>query len=215
MEGNKGNFKAKIAQSYQQISEVEAQFSDTKNKMMNEVVTQLRDANVKLAEYEQRMRAAKDSLSRVDIRAPRSGYVVNMVYATVGGVVEPGKPIMDLIPDNDTLVVETRLEPKDIDVLKVGMPAEVTLTPYNTRSVPPVKGTLVMLSADTIVDQKTGISYYAGRVEVDPSELQHLKDVKLVPGMPATVMLRTGERTALEYFIDPFRKSIHRAFREK
>ena len=90
-----------------------------------------------------------------------------------------------------------------------------TLTPYSSRSVPPLKGILIMLSADTLVDQKQGTTYYAGRVEVDPAELAELENVKLVPGMPAMVMLRTGERTALQYFIDPFRKSIHRAFREK
>lgn len=215
IEGNRGQLLARMARSRQAISELQVQLSDTKNKMMAEVVGQLRDIESKIADLSQRLRAGKDLLDRVEIRAPRGGYVVNMAYHTVGGVIEAGRPILDLVPTNDALLVETRLDPRDIDVLKVGLPAEITLTPYSTRTVPPVQGTLVTLSADSIVDQKTGISYYAGRVEVDRGELEHLKDVKLVPGMPAQVMIRTGERTALEYLIDPFRKSINRAFREK
>ncbi|MFC4172943.1 HlyD family type I secretion periplasmic adaptor subunit [Microvirga sp. GCM10011540] len=215
IEGTRGQLAARIARAKQTISELAAQQSDLKNRMMTEVVGQLRDVEGKIADLGQRLRAGKDVLDRVEIRAPRDGYIVNMAYHTVGGVIEPSKPILDLVPYDDTLVVEARFEPRDIDVLKVGLPAEITLTPYSTRTVPPVAGRLVLVSADSLVDQKTGLAYYAGRVEVDQDELHHLKDVKLVPGMPAQVMVRTGERTALDYLIDPFQKSIHRAFREK
>jgi HlyD family secretion protein len=213
--GRSGDLEARIARARQSISELQAQLSDVKNKMMNEVVTQLREVDGKVSDLSQRLRAARDQLDRIEIRAPVSGYVVNMVYHTVGGVIEAGKPVLELVPVNDLLLIETRLDPQDIDVIRVGLPAEITLTPYSARSVPPVQGVLTMLSADSLLDQKTGLSYYHGRVEVDASELAHLKDVKLVPGMPAQVMIRTGERTPLQYLIDPFRKSINRAFREK
>jgi HlyD family type I secretion membrane fusion protein len=215
IEGNRGDLLARMARAKQAISELEAQFSDTKNKLMTEVVTLLRDVEGKIADLSQRLRATKDLLNRVEIRAPRDGYVVNMAYHTVGGVIEAGRPILDLVPTDDKLLIDTRLDPKDTDVLKIGLSAEVTLTPYNRRAVPPVPGTLVMLSADSLMDPKTGASYFAGRVEVDRKELEHLPEVRLVPGMPVQVMIRTGERTALEYLVDPFKQSIHRAFREK
>lgn len=213
--GNAGDLEARIARSKQAKSELLAQLNDTRNRLMNEVVSQLRDTEGKIADLSQRMLAAKDVLGRLDVRAPRAGTVVNLLHHTVGGVVQPGQPLMDLVPTDDRLVIEVRLDPKDIDVLKVGLPAEITLTPYSARSVPPMQGTLVLVSADALIDPKNGISYYSGRVEVDPAELAHIKDVRLIPGMPALVMIKTGDRTALTYFIDPFRKSIHRAFREK
>lgn len=215
IEGTLGQISARIARSRLSISELSAQFSDLKNRLMTETVQQLREAETKIADVAQRLRAANDTLTRIEIKAPRDGYIVNSAYHTVGGVIDPARPIMEIVPSEDSMQIEARLDPRDIDSLKVGLPAEITLTPYSTRSVPPLDGKLVMLSADSITDQRTGASYYLGRVEVNASELEHLPEVKMVPGMPAQVMIRTGERTALQYLVDPFRKSINRAFREK
>jgi HlyD family type I secretion membrane fusion protein len=219
IEGNIGQYGGRIAKARQSISELRAQLIDIKNKVMNDTVTQLRDTDAKLSDATQRLRSAEDSLNRVDIRAPLDGYVVNLTYVTIGGVVEPGKSILELVPSDDLLLVETRFEPKDIDALRPGLPAEVTLLTFNRREFPTISGKLIMVSADALADKGAGAdgpkSYYSGRVELDRNELERLPDVRLVPGMPVQVMVKVGERTPLAYLIDPLQRSMHRALRER
>ena len=217
IEGNIGQYAARLAKARQSISELRAQLIDVKNKTMNDVVTQLRDTDAKLGDVTQRLRSAEDSLNRVEIRAPLTGYVVNLFYVTIGGVIEPGKPILELVPSDDLLLIETRFEPKDIDALRPGLPAEVTLLTFNRREFPTISGKLIMVSADALTD-KTAASatpYYSGRVILDREELERLPDVRLVPGMPVQVMVKVGERTPLSYLIDPLQRSMHRALRER
>jgi len=217
IEGNIGQYAGRIAKARQSISELRAQVIDIKNKMMNDVVTQLRDTDGKLSDTTQRLRTAEDSLSRVEIRAPLTGYVVNLMYVTIGGVIEPGKPILELVPSDDLLLIETKFEPKDIDALRPGLPAEVTLLTFNRREFPTISGKLLMVSADAITDKTaaTPTPYYSGRVVLDREELERLPDVRLVPGMPVQVMVKLGERTPLAYLIDPLQRSMHRALRER
>jgi membrane fusion protein, type I secretion system len=217
IEGNIGQYAGRVAKARQSISELRAQLIDIKNKMMNDVVTQLRDTDAKLSDTTQRLRSAEDSLNRVEIRAPLGGYVVNLTYVTIGGVIEPGKPILELVPSGDLLLVETRFEPKDIDALRPGLPAEVTLLTFNRREFPTISGKLIMVSADALTDKTAAnpTAYYSGRVELDREELERLPDVHLVPGMPVQVMVKVGERTPLSYLIDPIQRSMHRALRER
>jgi HlyD family type I secretion membrane fusion protein len=216
IEGHIGQHAGRIARARQSINELQAQMIDIKNKMMTEVVTQLRDAEAKTSDLTQRLRTAEDALKRVDIRAPRAGYVVNLVYVTIGGVIEPGKPVLEIVPTDDLLLVETRFDPSDIDVLRPGLPAEVTLLAFNRRDVSTISGKLIMVSADALVDKAalTATPYYAGRVELDREQLESMPNVRLVPGMPAQVMVKTGERTPLSYLVDPIRRSMNRALRE-
>jgi membrane fusion protein, type I secretion system len=217
IDGNIGQYAGRIAKARQSISELRAQLIDIKNKMTSDVVTQLRDTDSKLSDATQRLRSAEDSLNRVEIRAPLGGYVVNLTYVTIGGVIEPGKPILELVPSDDLLLVETRFEPKDIDALRPGLPAEVTLLTFNRREFPTISGKLIMVSADALTDKTAAnpIAYYSGRVELDREELERLPDVHLVPGMPVQVMVKVGERTPLSYLIDPIQRSMHRALRER
>ena len=216
IEGQIGQHAGRIARARQSINELQAQMIDIKNKMMTEVVTQLRDAEAKMSDLIQRLRTAEDALKRVDIRAPRAGYVVNLLYVTIGGVIEPGKPVLEIVPTDDLLLVETRFDPSDIDVLRPGLPAEVTLLAFNRRDVSTISGKLIMVSADALVDKTalTATPYYAGRVELDREQLESMPNVRLVPGMPAQVMVKTGERTPLSYLVDPIRRSMNRALRE-
>jgi HlyD family secretion protein len=216
IDGNIGLYAGRIAKARQSISELRAQLIDVKNKQMNDTVTQLRDTDSKLGDVTQRMRTAEDSLNRVEIRSPVAGYVVNLLYVTIGGVIEPGKPILELVPSDDLLLIETRFEPKDIDALRPGLPAEVTLLTFNRREFPTISGELILVSADALTDKTPNATpYYSGRVILDRNELERLPDVRLVPGMPVQVMVKVGERTPLAYLIDPVLRSMHRALREK
>jgi HlyD family type I secretion membrane fusion protein len=152
---------------------------------------------------------------RTDILAPESGLVVNLKHFTPGGVLKPGEPFLDIVPQHDTLVVECKVEPTDIDAVKQGLAAEVRLSAYKQRRTPTLHGRVLKVSADALTDEKLNKTYYAAEVAIDPDQLAAVPDVKLYPGMPADVMIMTGKRTALQYLVDPIRDSFWRSFREK
>jgi multidrug efflux pump subunit AcrA (membrane-fusion protein) len=169
----------------------------------------------KRTEQQAQLRAAKDVIARSSIRAPIAGTVVELQIHTSGGVVKAGEPLLSIIPKDEPLVIEARIDPNDIDIVHKGLPAQVRLTPFNARMVPPIPASVVWISADSMNDQNTGASYYLARVKLTglPSDLP--RDVQLYPGMPAEVMILTGERTFLNYLTAPITRSFHRAFREQ
>jgi len=169
----------------------------------------------KKTEQQAQLRAAKDVIARSSIRAPITGTVVGLQIHTSGGVVKAGEPLLSIIPKDEPLVIEARIDPNDIDIVHKGLPAQVRLTPFNARMVPPIPANVVWVSADSMNDQNTGASYYLARVKLTglPSDLP--RDVQLYPGMPAEVMILTGERTFLNYLTAPITRSFHRAFREQ
>ena len=117
-------------------------------------------------------------------------------------------------PGDDKLVIEARLDPGDIDVVRKGLPAQVRLTAYSRRTTPTLEGKVVKVSADILRDSESGETYYAIDIEILPGELERVEGIELYPGMPADVMIVTGERTAWEYMFAPIAASFHNAFRE-
>ncbi|HET8727150.1 MAG TPA: HlyD family efflux transporter periplasmic adaptor subunit, partial [Alphaproteobacteria bacterium] len=136
-------------------------------------------------------------------------------YKTTGGVIGPGEEILDVVPKDDELVIDARVSPVDIDTVHAGLEAQIHLTAYRQRNLPRISGTVQTVSADALTDESTGESYFLAQVQVDADQLQSVApNIELKPGMPAEVMIVTGERTALDYFITPFLESLNRAFRE-
>jgi HlyD family type I secretion membrane fusion protein len=130
-------------------------------------------------------------------------------------VVNPGEPLMDLVPRDQPLVIEARVSPKDIDVVYPGLKADIHLSALNARHLARVQGEVTQVSADRLTDQKTGEPYYTAQIQVDLAEIQKkTPEVKLSPGMPAEAMIITGQRTTLDYLIEPIRSSFRRALRE-
>lgn len=213
--GERGEFLANIAEARQRIGETELSAVDAKTRYMNEVVTQLGDVQSRLADIEERLRALRDRAERTVIRAPNAGTVVNVRYHTIGGVVPPGGQLLDLVPSEDSLVVEAMVRPEDIDDVHAGQPAEVRITAFHTRSVPPLPGELLYVSADALTNESTGMTFYKARVELSPEAADMLGDLRLYPGMPAEVMIKTGSRTALALAFSPIIDSMNRSFREK
>ncbi len=166
------------------------------------------------AQHTAELRAAEDIVERSRILAPLTGRVVGLQVHTSGGVVKPGDPLLSIVPTDEPLVVEARVDPNDIDVIHKGLPAQVRLTPLNARMVPPIPGQVVWISADRMGDQQKGEGYYLARIQLTADESELPTDVKLYPGMPAEVMILTGERTVLNYLIAPISRSFRRAFRE-
>lgn len=215
LDGNRGEQLALISKAEQAAGEARMQIADLANKQQTEVASSLRDAQEKLADIGEKLRAAADVQHRTDVVAPQAGKIVNLRYFTPGGVVKAGDPILDIVPQNDKLIIESEIRPLDIEAVHPGLPAEVRLTAYKQRRTPSVDGTVTYVSADRIISERTGQPYYAAYVEIDPEELARLDNVKLYPGMPADVLITTGERTLLRYLLDPIRDSFARAFREK
>jgi HlyD family secretion protein len=175
----------------------------------------LADAEVELVEVELRLSASRDVLRRTEIRAPIDGTVVAMRVNTPGGVIQPGAPIMEIVPHEVELLVDVRIAPTDIDVVRPGLPAQVVLPAYSQRTLPRIEGEVVGVSADALTDPGTGEGYFEARIRIDPRRLARLgENARLLPGMPAEVFILTGERTALQYLLQPFVDSIRRSARE-
>ena len=134
---------------------------------------------------------------------------------TTTGVVEPGEPLLDLVPDHVRLVIDARVKPTDMDTVHAGQAARVLFPAYGRRNLPQIFGQLRSVSADRLADERTGEPYFLAKVEIAPDQLaQVAPDVVLSPGMPADVMILTGERTLLDYLVRPFIESMTKSFRE-
>lgn len=215
IQGEKGERQAMISRAHQTINEAKIEMYNIKTEFLNEVVAELKETQGQLSDLEEQLRAAEDVVRRIEIRAPIGGEVTSLNIHTIGGVVAPGQPIMDIVPSEDKLIVEARIQPQDIDVVRKGLKARVRLTAYKTRNVPPVEGEVVTVSADRIDDERTGESYFNARVAISEEQLEKLEGVELSPGMPAEVLIVTGSRTLVAYLMSPIRDSFNRAFREQ
>lgn len=215
LEGTQGEFANRIAQAEEAIAQAELEILGLEADRASEVAIELRDVQARRAELEERLVAARGRWVRRDILAPTAGVVMNLRYFAPGAVAPPGGTILDLVPQDDRLVVEAQVNPTDIDVVHLGLPAKVILSAFKSRAVPPLDGVVIRVSADALKDERSGLTYYAARIEIGPDQLKLLPDVTLVPGMPVETLIVTGERTLLQYLTQPVRDSMRRAFREE
>jgi HlyD family type I secretion membrane fusion protein len=215
LEGQIADTKANIGKFRQAIAEQELQIAQLHHERMAEVTKDLREVQARLFEVIPKRTSAEAVLSRMEIRSPYSGKVVALSVFSVGGVIQRGEKIMDIVPDDDGLTVEAQVAVDEISDVRPGMAAEVHLIAYKQSLMPTLHGTVVQISADRLTDPKTGAPYYLATVKPDMNELALLDGVQLFPGMPATVMLPTESRTALQYIIGPLAQSFGRAFKQK
>jgi len=162
----------------------------------------------------ERVNALEDIVSRTVVRAPESGIVNGLQVHTIGGIVAPGMRIVDIVPEEDDLIVEVEVSPNDIDRVIIGQDASIRFSTFAMGTVPTIYGTVINLSADSFINETTGVSYYLARVEVSPGGIEDLGELSLMPGMPAEVFIATGSRTFLEYLFKPFSNALARGLRE-
>jgi HlyD family secretion protein len=215
IDGERGALISNVAQVKDKITETELQIIQVDKDMRTEVGKDLAEIRSKTSELTEKRIAAEDRLKRVDIRAPQDGKVHQLAVHTVGGVIQPGEPIMLIVPSSDALSVEARVAPQDIDQVYLEQPAELRFTTFNQRTTPEVNGEVSRISADISQDQKTGVAYYTIRIKVTDTEVARLGNVKLVPGMPVETFLQTSSRTVISYLARPFYDQAKRAFTEK
>jgi HlyD family secretion protein len=213
-EGRLGELVAQTARARQTIAESEINILSLQNDVQNEIAQALRDTQNQIHDLTEKIQAASHVLTRTEIKAPEAGIVTDLRIHTPGGVVGAGQPLLDLVPPNDRLIVTAQVRPEDIELVRPGLVAHVRLIPFHQRRTPPVDGKVIYVSADRLVDPKAGVSYYAAKVEVDEAMLKRLDHVEMVPGMPAEVMIKTGESTVAFYALAPIIDSFNRAFRE-
>lgn len=215
LEGEIGEHAATIAQTKQKIGETELQIIDSKNQQLHKVSQELQSVQTKTFDLEERLNAATDRLTRIEVNAPSAGTIVAMRFHTVGGVIPQGATILDIVPSDGNLIIEVKINPQDIDVVHAGLQAQVQLTAYSMRNTPTLPGEVVYVSADRFTSQQNGRSYYLARIQIAQEALAEFPHITLQPGMPANVQIVIGERTALEYLIKPLKDSLNNAFLEE
>ena len=215
LDGDQGEFLNSMAQAKEAIAQSEMEILSVAADHQSEVATELREVQTRLAEVTEKLAAAQIRQGRRDVVAPEAGTVLNMRYFAPGAVVPPGGPILDLVPRDDSLVVEARVRPGDIDVVHVGLSAKIIFSAFKSRTTPQIDGKVTRVTADALKDERTGEFYYLARVAADPAQLERLDNVILQAGMPAETLIITGERTMLDYLTQPIRDSFRTAFREQ
>jgi HlyD family secretion protein len=215
LEGQKGQLVAAIAQAEGKIAETELQTIQIDDALREEVMKELREIQSKSGELVERRIAAEDQLKRIDIRAPMAGFVHQLAVHTVGGVITPAEPAMLIVPAEDGLQLEARINPPDIDQIALGQRAQVKLHAFNQRTTPELVGTVERISADTSRDQQTGAVFYTIRVAVAQEELTRIAPFRIVAGMQADVFMKTEDRSPLQFIVKPLKDQIEKAFRER
>jgi epimerase transport system membrane fusion protein len=212
--GEAADLTANISTTQMQIGEARLQILQQNKEFLNEVVSELGEVRTRLKDTEERMIGIRDIVRRTSITTPVDGIVTGMQIHTVGGVVQPGVNIAEVVPQSDELIIEANVSPNDIDRVIVGQEATISFSAFSSGLVPTIYGNVIGISADRLIDQTNGFPYYLARVEVTPEGVRDMGDLVLVPGMPAEVFINTGTRTFLQYVFKPFTTALTRSFIE-
>jgi len=206
--------RAELAKTRQRASELELRVLAQRNSYVQSAADELKEASTRLFDLEERLRPSKDASDRQRIAAPIAGEVVGLRVFSPGAVVGPREVLMEIVPEDKTLIVEARIRPEDINHVRAGSPAEVRLTAYQTRTTPLVAGSVHYVSADRMVDAQSGAPYYVVHVDVSAGALADAGNLRMQAGMPAEVYIRTDSRTAFDYMLAPVTAYIRRGMRE-
>jgi len=217
IEGDLANTHAEISRLKEQVSEIETQQLLRDKEFKNEILQKFVETKSLVSDLRSKIIANEDVLERTDITAPIDGTVVGMTLHTVGGVVPAGQPILEIVPEDSELIVVAQIQTIDVDQVKVGLLADIRFSAFNLQQAHVIEGKVIHVSADSFMDEATGVPYYKVKVAVTPEGKERLKeyDFVLQSGMPAEVMIKIGERTALSYLVKPFKDMLNRSFNEE
>ena len=217
LDGETGSLRAGVAEAESIISEARLEISRLKESAREDAIKELRDVEVSISQLEEKRIAAADTLNRTVIKAPQSGRVLGLSAHTIGGVITPGRPIMEIVPEGDRLQVAARISPRDIDRVAAGQETMIRFTAFSARRTPVAYGVVETVSADAMADQNTGAPYYLALISLPNSEelTKELNGQVLSPGMPAESYIRTGKRPAISYFLKPLTDAFSRSMRDE
>lgn len=214
VQGTIAELSAELATINIQIGETKLQIIQLGKEQDEEVANLLAKVQVELFDLTEKLTATEDRLERTLIRSPVSGTVIGLAVHTEGGVVAPGATILDIVPDGEELTVTAQVSPMDIDRVYAGLEAEIRFSVFNQATTPKLYGKVINLSPDRLINEQTGMPYYQAQLELLPESIKDLVGLELLPGMPAEVLISTGERTLLQYLAKPVTDAFVRSFLE-
>lgn len=217
VEGDLANTKSEIAKLKEQINEVKTQKLLREKEFKNETLQKFVEAETRISDLKSKIIANEDVLSRTTITSPIDGTILGLNLYTVGGVISPGKPLLEVIPQDAKLLVIAKVQTTDIDKVRIGLLADIMFPAFNIQQAHPIEGKVIHVSADAFMDEASKMPYYEAKIEVTKDGMRLLKeyDFVLVSGMPADVMIKIGDRTALSYLVKPFTDMLDRSFNEE
>lgn len=215
-DGEAARLRSQIRETVELTEKGRLQIEQARNEDRQVALDEMQAIEADLDSVREQSLKAQDILSRADILSPVAGTVVRLHYHTVGGVIEAGKPIVEILPHDVPLIIEAQVPRTDVDALTVGHVASIRLTSLNQRTTPVLNGRLIYVSADAIPTETDGVrrEVYLARVDVQPEELSRVHGFSPTPGMPAEIMIETESRTFMQYLLKPIRDSLSRAFLE-
>lgn len=215
-EGEADRLRSQISETQEAVRKAEHQIDQTRTQHQQTALDESQGIEAELDSVREQALKAQDVLKRSEITSPVAGTIVRLYYHTSGGVIEAGKAILEILPVDAPLVIETHIARTDIDSVEVGQRAAVRLSSLNQRTTPVLEGRLVYVSADALKTETDGIEQdvYLARIDLSPTELERVHSFRPTPGMPAEVMIETQARTFAQYLIKPVEDSLSRAFRE-
>ncbi|AOO82720.1 HlyD family type I secretion periplasmic adaptor subunit [Bosea vaviloviae] len=211
--GRAGEMAARKAKAEQAVAGANLEILSIGLDRQSEIAKDLQDTQLSLSEVVERIIQAQDILRRLVVLSPQEGIVANIRMRTAGSAIAAGEAILDIVPEHEPLIVEAKVDPRDIDVVRMGAETRIRLTAFNARLLPPLQATVNYVAADQLVDEKTGAAYFIVRAEIKPESLAENK-ISLQAGMAAEVLIVNGSRRAVDYLLAPITDSFHRAFRE-
>jgi membrane fusion protein, epimerase transport system len=217
LEGEHASDESRLAELHLAIGETESQILLREQTHLSEITSTMRETQAKNADLATRMLALEDKLQRTLIRTPVRGVVVGLQVRTEGAVISPGQPLMEIVPSSEDYVVVGRIDPAQVDSLRVGQSADIRFSAFDVQNTYVVEGELVNLSADVLQDPATGVGYYEAEIRVTENGYEQMRadGLDLLPGMPAETMIKTGGRTLLNYLLKPYLDMFARAFKEE
>lgn len=220
LKGILSKVESQIAETKVKIGEVELEKLQLVQNYQEQAANELRDIKFSMEDLSKQLVSAKNVLNRVDIRAPVDGVVVGLNVHTIGAVISPGETLLEIVPSEDRLIVESKINPTDIDHVFEGMKARIRIASFKQHEMPEWEGEIESVSADAIEDEKNQTQYYLARINImgpiveegdgDKDDLMS----KVQPGMPAEVMIKTGSSTPAQYLMEPLFNAFNRAWRD-
>ena len=232
LEAKEANFESElaftdteIARSEQEITRTNIELINIDNKYSTNNLNELRETQTNLSGLREKLIHAQEALSRTIIKSPVDGIVNNINFHTVGSSIPPGHTIIEISPENDPLVIDVKIDPKQIDSIRIGLTSKIRFSAFKSRTTPQFIGKVIWISPDIIIDQQQrgpgdplAGGYYSARIELDMDKFNELakpRKLELHPGMQAEVQIVNGTRTLLRYLLDPVYDAMFKGFKEK